>query len=101
MISRSRAPDSSSSAWTLASATRVLPALAGRGREHLAHQRFVETRSFRDPPAQPHEIDLAVRLLPEMEGREARGRLGVHVEREPGSVGLAVGEPVLQLLLAQ
>src|SRR5947209_8447150 len=80
---------------------RILPAAHRRLRQHLADQVGVEARAFRDAPAQEHEVDLAIRLLAEVEGREPRRRLGGHVERQPGAVGLAVLVPVLELLLAQ
>src|SRR6202521_6017529 len=95
-------PDSSSSARTRSSATaRLLPWLARRGRQHFGHKICVEARALGNAPAQLGEVDLAVRLLPEVEGGEARRRLGGHVQRQPGAVGLAVREPVRELLLAQ
>src|SRR5262249_54842063 len=97
--SRSRRPCSSSSVWTRSSAmARFFPAAARGGGQHLAAQVRVEPRASRGALAEEHEVDLAIRLLAEVEGGEARRGLGGHVEREPRSVGLAVAQPVLQLL---
>src|SRR5581483_7304081 len=93
---RSRPPLSRISAR--ASATARLPPPRARDlRQDFLDQLLVESRALGDPPAQPGKVDLALRLLAEVEGGEPCGGLGGHVQGQPGAAGLAVRVPVREL----
>src|ERR1022692_891604 len=73
----------------------------GRPGRDLFNQFLAPRHPFGEPPPQKHEIDLTLLLAAVMEGAEPGARLGHHVQRKPGAIGLAVAVPVFQLVFAQ